>query len=1035
MNKLKKNSLLGKIVLIIISLFLGVSLISFNYFAIGRSVNITGFEVSYLTAETSDQNNWTASINSISGTVTGESGVCGDTKKESTLSICYAASYDASIEFDYTIEKNGTVSIDGNDISNNTGHFAKNNVKNGDKIVVIISSLNSTSTKIKLYNITCKVSKNITLIFKPSLNGSYLVNGNAISTDYTFQTTGDTSFSLEALPNEGYKFSGWSFNGSIISQEVKWLGTYPDDAEVTAIFIDSRLPTFLNSNKQFDDLDEAIKSAKNSSSKNIYVIKDGTLVNGTSIEKRYVLSDGVNLIIPQDENYLDNTSFKDPNFSKEAYTAPKTYRKLNIGANVCLEIKNGSSLCASATLHAAAGSQNTGGSPTGTCGLMVLEDTTSKVIVEDKGELYAYGFITGNGRIEAKNGSLIVESYQIADFKGGSASSKVDNSVFLFNQYYVQNIESEIVYDYGATENTKTALYALRSIHKANFNFIYKTGGSSQDSGLFKLSSGGKLSKKYDPTNDRIVYKLENGTADLSSITLTVASMKVDSSKYVLPITNNMEIIARTGTTVNINQDLCFLPGTKFVIEEGATVNISSGKKIFLYDKDNWIGKNYTFPANTNLKSVIYSPTPHKTRTDNDLINTILDINGTINVEDGAGIYTTYSNHNYANVFSSNGTGSIAFKGNKLSNAAVYQFNCSTNKTERNGIKELMLRNSINEAISSGDTYCDVSEENSLKDITFYFDIVQNKWTKKSSLVSSYIINFVDANNSSLLVTKEYTPNDKFTFPTSDDELFNAFKYKGYKVKKWKIEGVGIYDAGKEYTLASSRNLDAYALYGGWVDLNGEKYYIDYETGDYYKGLKKVDYNNEIKICKFKEDGAFDLGYTGTYLNPVDNKYYFIESGVVKEKGFYKYVSSLTSNDYNYVFVSDDNTLLKGGTYYINIDDKTQSILPSGTYNFDANGLIIKEDKETSSYNEDNVYIKNIDNKGDSAFINGIRVGVGLFKDGNYLKYADSKGFIVKNATYYVSKTNNINDIKEGLYYFDNEGRMYDESFTLIEAK
>lgn len=346
-----------------------------------------------------------------------------------------------------------------------------------------------------------------------------------------------------------------------------------------------------------------------------------------------------------------------------------------------------------------------------------------------------------------------------------------------------------------------------------------------------------------------------------------------------------------------------------------------------------------------------------------------------------------------------------------------------------------MLRNSINEAISSGDTYCDVSEENSLKDITFYFDIVQNKWTKKSSLVSSYIINFVDANNSSLLVTKEYTPNDKFTFPTSDDELFNAFKYKGYKVKKWKIEGVGIYDAGKEYTLASSRNLDAYALYGGWVDLNGEKYYIDYETGDYYKGLKKVDYNNEIKICKFKEDGAFDLGYTGTYLNPVDNKYYFIESGVVKEKGFYKYVSSLTSNDYNYVFVSDDNTLLKGGTYYINIDDKTSSILPSGTYNFDENGLIIKEDKDTSSYNEDNVYIKNIDNKGDSAFINGIRVGIGLFKDENYLKYADSKGFIVKNTTYYVSKTNNINGIKEGLYYFDNQGRMYNENFSLIEVK
>lgn len=198
---------------------------------------------------------------------------------------------------------------------------------------------------------------------------------------------------------------------------------------------------------------------------------------------------------------------------------------------------------------------------------------------------------------------MIVESYQIADFKGGSASSKVDNNVFLFNQYYVQNIESEIVYEYGVTENTKTALYALRSIHKANFNFIYKTGGSSQDSGLFKLSSGGKLSKKYDPTNDRIVYKLENGTADLSSITLTVAGMKVDSSKYVLPITNNMEIIAKAGTTVNINQDLCFLPRTKFVIEEGATVNISSGKKYFYMIKIIGLEKIILFRPTQILKA------------------------------------------------------------------------------------------------------------------------------------------------------------------------------------------------------------------------------------------------------------------------------------------------------------------------------------------------------------------------------------------------------------------------------------------------
>lgn len=494
-----------------------------------------------------------------------------------------------------------------------------------------------------------------------------------------------------------------------------------------------------------------------------------------------------------------------------------------------------------------------------------------------------------------------------------------------------------------------------------------------------------------------------------------------------------MSIIIGSGTSVNINQDLLFLPGSKLIVEEGATLNISENKKIYLYDKNSWINKKYS--ANrTDFVEIYYSPTKNHNRTKQDLVNAELNINGIISVENKAGIYTTNASENYANVYSSNGTGKIMFNSELEDSITDNQLNWD-NGVETNTLYPLYLRNSVNKIENSNDSYCYLFDEKPLAGKVIYFDVALNKWMKKSNITSSYTINFLDQNDASAKVSKIYTTGDKLIFPTSDDELFNAFKYKGYKVKKRKIEGVGIYDAGKEYILTSSRNLDAYALYGGWVDLNGEKYYIDYETGDYYKGLKKVDYDNEIKICKFKEDGTFDLGYTGTYLNPVDNKYYFIESGVVKEKGFYKYASSLTSNDYNYVFVSDDNTLLKGGTYYINIDDKTSSILPSGTYNFDANGLIIKEDKDTSSYNEDNVYVKNIDNNGDSAFINGIRVGIGLFKDGNYLKYADSKGFIVKNSTYYVSKINNINDIKEGLYYFDNEGRMYDESFTLIEAK
>lgn len=1036
MNKLKKNSLFHKISLIIISLFLGVSLITFNYFIVGKSASISGFNVPYLTAETNDAEKWIANGNSITGTAKGKDkvGCSSETPDKTTLSIGYTNDFAGTIEFDYSIEsKNGDILIDGTTI-NDDGHFSKNNISNqGKKIEVVINSKNGTETIILLKNIICKIAKNITLTFKPSENGQYSLNGQIIENIYHFSTTGDKEFKLLATPDEGYSFNGRMLNGTIVSSENPRTTTYPDDAEITAIFIDSRLPTFLNAGKYFTDLHNAIESASNNTDKKIILSRSGTILSSNN--NTYIFQNGMQFLIPCENTYKMNTSEetdKLPLSNNIGIGIPKSEYILSLEDNVELIFESGTTCYVASEAWCGTGGQNGAGSPSKECGHIKLLGNNSNVIMKADSKLFAYGYITGSGLVKLESNSFINEFFQIGDFKGGSKTTGCLKKVFPFNQYYIQNIESRVQFVGNVTEKVCTGFkVSVLPDVKTIFPFISSINNSNETA-LFKLSNDAVLERKYESNNDRIYYTLNSGNANISSISLSVAGTGIESKDYQLPIPSNMSLRIKSGVTVNINQDLIFLPGSELIIEENATVYVNSGINIYLYDRNSWIGKKYS--NNVDMVPIFYSPTKKYNRTNNDLINSKLDLNGTLNISNSGGIYITNGNNNYANIFSSNGTGKIIFNGELNEQKTIQQYNFVSG-VEQNTLYPLYLRNSTNELESTTDTYCNLLEEKPLIGNTIHFDKVQNKWMKKSSSTSSYKITFVDSNNSSLKVEKEYDSGEVFLFPSSNETQFNNFTYNGYKVKKWIIEGDGIFDAGKSYQLSSSRDLTAYAIYGGWASLNGDKYYIDYNSGAYYKGLMKVEDDGEIKICKFKDDtGIFDYGYTNIYLNPTDNKYYFIINGVVQEKGFYKYSLDNTSTDYNYVFVNNDNTLLTNGTYYIDVSDINNSLLPSGYYTFDNNGLISKEDKTISNYNGDNVYIANINNEGDSTYINGIRVGYGLFIDNNHYKYSNTEGYIVKNTTYYVSNINNLNNIKEGLYYFDNNGFMYDENFNIIEV-
>ena len=142
------------------------------------------------------------------------------------------------------------------------------------------------------------------------------------------------------------------------------------------------------------------------------------------------------------------------------------------------------------------------------------------------------------------------------------------------------------------------------------------------DKGMFKLTSG-SLTKAYDGTTDRIHYTID-GVAEVNSLNLKLGSMSVSSSSYVLPFTNNMTVDLTSGSKLSINQTASLLPGVETTIAKGAELVVSSGKSIYIYDRDEWVAED--FVTGGKFKAVLYAPGKHYNRTNADLKDVKMEI-------------------------------------------------------------------------------------------------------------------------------------------------------------------------------------------------------------------------------------------------------------------------------------------------------------------------------------------------------------------------------------------------------------------------
>ena len=717
---------------------------------------------------------WSANGTSIIGAATSTGGTCSDTSYKSTLTITNKKSTTATLSFDYSIEQNsGKIQVDGTEVSSGAS-FTKELATNESVKVYIQSGSTSAATKITLTNVVLVSDVNATATFVPAENGSYTVDGKLITEEYSNTQSSMTAYQVVATPAAGYQFMGW-YNvteGKYINTSPKAALNIEKDCTITAKFVSKSLALFETGGQRFADLNEAVAYARANGQSKITLATDGS-ISGT-----YTIPAGITLLIPFD---AAGTLYTDAPEAIRTTPASKPFRTLTMSEGTSITVNGAISL--GGRYFAAGGGQQ--GRPVGDYGYIKMADNSS-ITVKNGGNLYAWGFISGSGSVLAESGATVYEFYQIADFRGGSASSGMGHGVFPFSQYFVQNIEVPLTLNAGANEQVYSGVYAMRSTYTTAINFI-------GDTGMFKVESG-SFTKDYDEKTDRLVFTV-NGEAALNTLSLKLAGMSVDSASYVLPITNNVTINIQSGN-VTINQDAALLAGVEVNIAEGAGLTVANGKNIYFYDSDEWNSDNFVWGP-CKFKSVAYAPGKAYNRSNNDLVDAKMDVNGSVTAI-GA-IYTTKGG---ANICSSNGTGKYIQQGAPGTATATYQYNANGNSAVTIPITAAKLHN-------ADGTYTETSSA-SAGDVINY---VNGVWGGEAP--TELTVTF-EANGSEEYPAEGTMAPQSVTAKKDTALNANTFTREGYNFLNWNTAADG---TGDSYADGATVNLtENTTLYAQWED-------------------------------------------------------------------------------------------------------------------------------------------------------------------------------------------------------------------------
>lgn len=586
---------------------------------------------------------------------------------------CYqGASYDLSIRnrsdktcilsFTYEEPENGTLSFYPEEGANNGVYSAR--LDPNDTVTVKLMTASETkedknSSTQNQYTVTTTLSdinlepldEKVSVTLLLATNGSYTARaGDAIlQMDNTYNVPRHTEYTFSAVPDTDCSFVGWYVDGQRRSSKLEFTTVFNDISEsytVEARFVRKGVALFETGGQPFDDLDEAVAYAQANNLDKITLASDGKITG------HYMIPAGITLLIPFDEA---ETLYAAKPESMKDYVTPSVFRKLTM--------EPGSSITVDGAISVGGKHCHTMGNlgPSGPYGQIDMA-AGSSITLNNGANLYAWGYITGDGQITATSGAAVYEYFQVKDWRGGWATTKMlDNGekVFPLSQYYVQNIEAALTLEAGAAERTYISISVSIPVignvtRTAMIDFI------GSDESLFRLGNEGSLTKKYDPKTDRVTYTT-TGLASLDSLALGISGYNIDSKKYVLPVSNNMTLNILSGS-VAVNSDAALLPGAQVVIAQGAELNVKPNVSLYVYDYDEW-GK-YCH-GDKEFVPVNYSPSGKENRT---LTDAMIDVNGTLTA--AGSVYTTKSG---ANICSSEGGGRFVLQNEPDNKSTTHQ--------------------------------------------------------------------------------------------------------------------------------------------------------------------------------------------------------------------------------------------------------------------------------------------------------------------------------------------------------------------------
>ena len=492
--------------------------------------------------------------------------------------------------------------------------------------------------------------------------------------------------------NPNYMFFGWQritkdaqgnvTNVEYISKDNPFDGNLNmgEARYVKAEFIPKTTALFVvqGQSELYHDLQEAIEKATTTSSKMVVFV--GTNKNEVLLPRAndaaYTIPSGVTLLIPHNDKYKSGKPNDiEPKSNFEANEPAKVnYSKLSFAKNTKLTIQNGGKLCVGASLSAI---QRKNGAVIN-YGWIEMQNG-SQIVAENGSNIYAWGFITAYdedkadgkkdyidatnlskvGSVIANSGATISEVFQLTDWRGGTATSTMLNNsekVFPVNQYYIQNIEVPLTLKSGALENVYTAFdVSIVGIQTPDVAIVSQT----QSNSLFYINPTEcpytyilkYYSAEKDVQNWHITTASDKpqGEANLGNIQLSMklgifGSAQIYSEKYVLPLTNNMDIRFEN-TKITVPYEYALLAGASITIDEKskATINGESASKpasLYVYDlNDNKINsKGYFGEYNSDKIQVLHRPNGVKPRT---ITDAKLVIDGTLEIGEYGGFYTT----------------------------------------------------------------------------------------------------------------------------------------------------------------------------------------------------------------------------------------------------------------------------------------------------------------------------------------------------------------------------------------------------------